>query len=341
MGRGFRLTPNYILFGGCEVTYYVDTNEVYEETIEEGADATQPESFTPTKTGWTFVGWAIDDHPTPSVLDSRIIQEDEETLTLYAKFTDGTQYYSDGNQQNIAQGFSSGRTAYQLYAGIQYKFEVWGAKGGSTSASSGSGTANGYGANGGYSVGYYTPSEDEIVYVGINDGAGPGAYGVGSWPTQSGDNTGNNKNGAPGGGASWIGKVNNTLANNPKADLFIVGAGGGGGYAKSNSSNNQDGIGKEGRNGGAGGGLNGSLPPNASGSQSATQTQGGGCTWKTNYLGSYGKGGRCGGGGLYGGGADGYVYAGGGGSSYVDGVNSGSTTSGTSTAATAKITMVA
>ena len=44
---------------GNIVTYHVDTGITYQEEVDEGASVLSPTSFTPTKQGWTFIGWRI------------------------------------------------------------------------------------------------------------------------------------------------------------------------------------------------------------------------------------------------------------------------------------------
>lgn len=41
---------------GSTCTYYVDSGTVYTEEVDEGASCLSPKTFTPAKSGWTFVG---------------------------------------------------------------------------------------------------------------------------------------------------------------------------------------------------------------------------------------------------------------------------------------------
>lgn len=88
-----------------KVTYYVDKNKIYEDEINYGepcfASASQnfkPNKFTPTKEGYTFIGWVenIDDVPNADnvnieyVKNNYVLQEKRmstEPIKLYALFT--------------------------------------------------------------------------------------------------------------------------------------------------------------------------------------------------------------------------------------------------------------
>ena len=117
---------------GFNITYQVDNNQ-YVELIPNGTSALTPSSFTPSKSGYTFVGWREDNIATSSVLTSKTVQGS--SFTLYAVFSraltasfngngatggstgsvSGVQYYNNGNVANPtitlpANGFT--RTSY-------------------------------------------------------------------------------------------------------------------------------------------------------------------------------------------------------------------------------------
>ncbi len=93
------------------VTYYVDTSTVYTSKLKKGADALTDLSFTPTKSGYTFVGWREDTTASSSVLSNEIVGKTD--ITLYAVFAKaitltyyastsaasetGLLYYNNGN----------------------------------------------------------------------------------------------------------------------------------------------------------------------------------------------------------------------------------------------------
>ena len=183
-----------------------------------------------------------------------------------------------------------------------YRLEVWGAQGGSSDSSAGTGA---------YSVGRITLNKNDKIYINVGgtttsttggyNGGGTGAYG--------------------GGGATHVAKTSGKLSalSTNKDNIIIVAAGGGG-------------NGKTGA-GGFGGGIYGTKGSNGAcenrGGAGGSQTAGGGVydgTWASS--GSFGQGGNykngstggAGGGGLYGGGSgtSGDCYGGGGGgSSYI------------------------
>lgn len=98
-----------------EVTYYVDTNSVYKEEIDIDESCLNPKTFTPSKSGWTFVGWKENTTADSNVLSEKI--SDGNSYTLYAVFKQNitvtkyngsstastetkTRYYNNDNQNN-------------------------------------------------------------------------------------------------------------------------------------------------------------------------------------------------------------------------------------------------
>lgn len=113
-----------------EVTYYVDSGVVYTEEIDIDNSCLTPTTFTPTKSGWTFVGWREDSTASSSVLSEKI--SDGNNYTLYAVFKQNvtvtkyngsssattetkTRYYNNTNIANpsftLSQNAISGWTA--------------------------------------------------------------------------------------------------------------------------------------------------------------------------------------------------------------------------------------
>lgn len=104
-----------IFSAGSIVTYIVDTTTSFREEVDSGASCLSPTTYTPTKTGWTFVGWREDTTASGSVLTSKVMGD--EPITLYAVYsqtitlstvsngstakTYGTRYYNAaGNIKN-------------------------------------------------------------------------------------------------------------------------------------------------------------------------------------------------------------------------------------------------
>lgn len=214
------------------------------------------------------------------------------------------------NYIGAVQQFTVPDTAY-------YRFEVWGAQGGSK---------NNNGAKGGYSKGRMYLIKGQTIYIYV--GACPNCNTIwngGGYSTYSG------------GDASDIRIGGTSLSNR----VIVAGGGGGTGLGPSSTWNYIGGIGG-GLTGGDGTGLVYYI------GHGGTQTSGGirGSTIESNWYnesGGFGQGGNCyansngggGGGGWYGGGAGecgGYNDGGGGGgSSYIEGVLDGSTIAGVQT----------
>ena len=130
------------------VTYHVDTGVVYTEEVDIDESILNPKTFTPSKSGWTFVGWKKDTSASSSVISSEIMTGDD--VVLYAVFRQtitlsyngngatggstasqsGTRYYNNGNAANPSftlrsNGFSRKNYAFQKWAmgsagGTQY-----------------------------------------------------------------------------------------------------------------------------------------------------------------------------------------------------------------------------
>ena len=69
---------------GNKCTYIVDTGVSYEEEVDSGVSCLSPTSFTPTKSGWTFLGWREDTVASSDVLVTKVMEDDP--ITLYAVF---------------------------------------------------------------------------------------------------------------------------------------------------------------------------------------------------------------------------------------------------------------
>lgn len=65
-----------------DVTYYVDKNTTYVEEVEYGETCLSPKTFTPSKSGYTFVGWREDADYSLDVLSSKTM--DDSPISLYA-----------------------------------------------------------------------------------------------------------------------------------------------------------------------------------------------------------------------------------------------------------------
>ena len=85
-----------IYSAGNIVTYRVDNGVTYQEEVDSDASCLNPTTFTPSKSGWTFVGWREDTTASSDVLSSKIMGD--EPITLYAVFRKAvTLYYYNGS----------------------------------------------------------------------------------------------------------------------------------------------------------------------------------------------------------------------------------------------------
>ena len=120
------------------VTYHVDTNVTYTEEVDIDESILNPKTFTPSKSGWTFVGWKKDTSANSSVISSEVMTGDD--VTLYAVFQQtitlsyngngategstanqsGTRYYNNGNTVNPSFTLRSNG-----YSRTYYNFVNW------------------------------------------------------------------------------------------------------------------------------------------------------------------------------------------------------------------------
>ena len=126
------LGSSQVYISGNICTYVVDTNVSYSEEVEAGASCLSPTSFTPTKSGWTFVGWREDTTASSSVLSTKTMGDDP--ITLYAVFKAGVtitkynasntastdtqyKYYNNGNTLGATFTLSEGAISGWTKAG--------------------------------------------------------------------------------------------------------------------------------------------------------------------------------------------------------------------------------
>lgn len=123
---------------GNTVTYYVESSTKYTEEVNSGNSCLSPKSFTPTKSGYTFVGWREDKTASSSVLTTKTMGDDP--ITLYAVFKQTINLYTTSNGSKAT---NSQQRYYNNGNAVNPKFTVanptrsgWSFKGWSTSASS-------------------------------------------------------------------------------------------------------------------------------------------------------------------------------------------------------------
>ena len=105
-----------VFSAGNVVTYYVDTDNIHTEEVDSEASCLSPTTFTPSKTGYTFVGWRNDTSASSDVLATRIMGD--EPISLYAVFKRMLTATFDGNSPtsgsvasiSAAQYYNNGTT---------------------------------------------------------------------------------------------------------------------------------------------------------------------------------------------------------------------------------------
>ncbi len=84
---------------GNNVTYNVDTNDVHTEEVDEGETCLAPKTFTPQKSGWTFMGWRKDTQAVREVETKMVMGDDP--ISLYGAFAEPVTLMYDGNGADI------------------------------------------------------------------------------------------------------------------------------------------------------------------------------------------------------------------------------------------------
>lgn len=105
------LGTQLIYSAGNIVTYVVDTNVSYQEEVDEGASCLSPKTFTPSKSGWMFVGWRENATVSSSVLSSKVMGDSP--ITLYAVFRASVTVSYNGN--GSTSGSTSSQSDYRYY----------------------------------------------------------------------------------------------------------------------------------------------------------------------------------------------------------------------------------
>lgn len=91
------------------ITYCVDTSDEHTEMVNEGASILNPTTFTPTKSGYTFVGWRSDNSASSDVLVN--IGASQNT-TLYAVFSKAITVTYNANGGSGSTSSSTGDMYY-------------------------------------------------------------------------------------------------------------------------------------------------------------------------------------------------------------------------------------
>ena len=187
---------------------------------------------TPTKDEYTFAGWKLISGD--AVISGSALTFGSTDVSIKATWT--------GNAKNFE--YTGSEQTFTAPLSGRYKLEVWGAQGGSS------------GGVGGYSIGTYTLTANQKIYINIGGAGGNGVNGAGGY-NGGGRGYASAAVCAGGGGATHIATVSGLLSTlSSKKDKILIVAGGGGGYCENGGT------------GGVGGGIKGG------GSNPGTQTGG-------------------------------------------------------------------
>lgn len=136
------LGASQVYSSGNIVTYQVDSNVSYQEEVEYGASCLTPKTFTPAKSGWTFVGWRSDTALNPDV--HKNLAMGDNPITLYAIFQQviTVTYYNGSTTASNTTGkrfYNNGKIANPSFTLSQAALSGWNVRGWSTGASADSG----------------------------------------------------------------------------------------------------------------------------------------------------------------------------------------------------------
>lgn len=92
------------------ITYKVDADIIYTETVDASKSVLNPITFVPTKDGYTFVGWRTDSNANRMVLIDAVAISD---MTLYAVFSKSYTVSYNGNSST--SGSTDSQTAISCY----------------------------------------------------------------------------------------------------------------------------------------------------------------------------------------------------------------------------------
>lgn len=141
VSNGSELSRKYfngeLVFSSAQpVTYHVDSGISYTEDVESGASCLSPKTFTPSKSGWTFVGWREDKTANSSVLSSKVMGDTP--ITLYAVFSADVTvtYYNNSttaSKDTKKKYYNNGNTVKPSFTLSQASKSGWSYRGWSTS----------------------------------------------------------------------------------------------------------------------------------------------------------------------------------------------------------------
>lgn len=120
--RKIYVNKTLVFSSANNVYYHVTPTETHTEEVEYGSTCLKPTTFTPNKSGWTFVGWRTDEKALNSVLSSMVMNDTE--IHLYALFKKNVALTYYGNGGNSSEWGDQWTTAAQqaFYNNDNYLF---------------------------------------------------------------------------------------------------------------------------------------------------------------------------------------------------------------------------
>jgi uncharacterized repeat protein (TIGR02543 family) len=123
---------------GAIVTYVVDVGVTKYEEVDTGDSCLTPTTFTPSKSGWTFVGWRKDTTASATVEPSVVMEG--EPITLYAVFSKDVclTFYDGSGASGVnrkAKYYNNGDALYPSFTLGQSSIDGWSRRGWGTSTS--------------------------------------------------------------------------------------------------------------------------------------------------------------------------------------------------------------
>ena len=172
-----------IYSSGNIVTYHVSPGVTYQEEVDEGASCLSPKTFTPSLSGWTFVGWRSDASANANVHQSLVMGDNP--VVLYAVFRQAVTvtYYNGSTEASSTSGYryyNSGNVANPSFTLTQAALSGWTARGWSTSAAANGGItyANGAAFTRDSNITLYGMYQQTIALTTVANGSSSTQYGT-------------------------------------------------------------------------------------------------------------------------------------------------------------------
>ena len=161
MARGIRSTRREVPMAKTLVIYNVDTGTSYQEKVTHKKSVLSPTTFTPTKSGYTFTGWRLDNTASSSVLVNCIAEG--KVMYLYAVFQKNitVTYYNNSSSASSStkqQYYNNSNVNNPTFNLTVATVSGWNIRGWSTSSSSSGTISYNSGAN-------FTRSSNVTLYA--------------------------------------------------------------------------------------------------------------------------------------------------------------------------------